>query len=846
MSAFVPSFNHQEIEVKWQKKWYENKVFAAKDFDEKKKFYGLVEFPYPSGHGMHVGHIRAYASLEVVSRKRRMEGYNVLFPIGFDAFGLPTENYAIQNKIHPRIVTDENIDLFLRQLKSTGFSFDYDRMVDTTDDEYYKWTQWIFLKLYEHGLVYKSKTYVNFCPDCKVVLSNEESQGGECDRCGTQVVQMEKDVWFLKITAYADKLLEGLDVLESSNRIRTEQEKWIGKSKGAFIQFSIKDSNEVLKVFTTRPDTIYGATFMVISPEHPLLETMHDRLKNHDEVHEYQEKAKMKSEFERTQLIKDKTGVLLQGIEAINPLTNKTIPVFISDYVMITYGTGAIMAVPGHDDRDYEFAKKYNLEIIEVIKGGDISQAAFTDTETGVLVNSGIIDGLSVEKAKEKIIRYLMDQNIGEETETYKMKDWAFNRQRYWGEPIPLVYCDDCGIVPIPYEELPVRLPMVEEFVPTETGESPLANISEYVNTVCPVCGKPARRETDTMPQWAGSSWYFLRYMDPLNKEELASMEKMKYWGQVDWYNGGMEHVTRHLIYSRFWNLFLHDIGVVPHGEPYKKRTAQGLILGPDGDKMSKSKGNVINPLDIIEEYGADTLRTYILFIGDYEMPTPWNENGVKGCRRFLDKVYRMFESVNDKNTYSDELETIIHKTIKGVGEDIENMKFNTAIAKLMTLSNEMSSINEVTKKDYETLLTLMNPIAPHLAEEMWERLGHSEGLVFEPWPSYNPEKLISDEVEIVLNINGKVRDKLTVPFNTSISELEVNALLSRKIYSLLLELQINKQVIERSSKYNLYYAKINKEYSWKEKKRKASMVRKITQLKKIIVVPNKIVNIVI
>ncbi|MBU0997863.1 MAG: leucine--tRNA ligase [Firmicutes bacterium] len=806
MSAFVPSFNHQEIEVKWQKKWYENKVFAAKDFDEKNKFYGLVEFPYPSGHGMHVGHIRAYASLEVVSRKRRMEGYNVLFPIGFDAFGLPTENYAIQNKIHPRIVTDENIDLFLRQLKSTGFSFDYDRMVDTTDDEYYKWTQWIFLKLYEHGLVYKSKTYVNFCPDCKVVLSNEESQGGECDRCGTQVVQMEKDVWFLKITAYADKLLEGLDVLESSNRIRTEQEKWIGKSKGAFIQFSIKDSNEVLKVFTTRPDTIYGATFMVISPEHPLLETMHNRLKNHDEVHEYQEKAKMKSEFERTQLIKDKTGVLLQGIEAINPLTNKTIPVFISDYVMITYGTGAIMAVPGHDDRDYEFAKKYNLEIIEVIKGGDISQAAFTDTETGVLVNSGIIDGLSVEKAKEKIIRYLMDQNIGEETETYKMKDWAFNRQRYWGEPIPLVYCDDCGIVPIPYEELPVRLPMVEEFVPTETGESPLANISEYVNTVCPVCGKPARRETDTMPQWAGSSWYFLRYMDPLNKEELASMEKMKYWGQVDWYNGGMEHVTRHLIYSRFWNLFLHDIGVVPHGEPYKKRTAQGLILGPDGDKMSKSKGNVINPLDIIEEYGADTLRTYILFIGDYEMPTPWNENGVKGCRRFLDKVYRMFESVNDKNTYSDELETIIHKTIKGVGEDIENMKFNTAIAKLMTLSNEMSSINEVTKKDYETLLTLMNPIAPHLAEEMWERLGHSEGLVFEPWPSYNPEKLISDEVEIVLNINGKVRDKLTVPFNSSKEYLEEVALKSERII----------QFIGNSP------------------------------IKKIIVVPNKIVNIVI
>ncbi len=806
MSAFVPSFNHQEIEPKWQKKWYESNVFAAIDFNQKKKFYGLVEFPYPSGHGMHVGHIRAYASLEVISRKRRMEGYNVLFPIGFDAFGLPTENYAIQNKIHPRKVTDDNIDLFLRQLKSAGFSFDYDRIVDTTDDEYYKWTQWIFLKMYESGLVYKSKTYVNFCPDCKVVLSNEESQGGECDRCGTQVVQMEKDVWFLKITAYADKLLAGLDVLESSNRIRTEQEKWIGKSKGAFIQFAIKDSDELLKVFTTRPDTIYGATFMVISPEHPLLEKMHDRLKNHDEIHEYQEKAKLKSEFERTQLVKDKTGVRLQGIEAINPLTHKTIPVFISDYVMITYGTGAIMAVPGHDERDYEFAKKYDLKIVEVIEGGDLSVAPFTDTETGILVNSDIINGLSVEKAKEKINRYLLEKGIGEETETFKMKDWAFNRQRYWGEPIPLVYCEDCGIVPVPYDELPVRLPMVEEFLPTDTGESPLANIKEYVNTVCPICGKPAKRETDTMPQWAGSSWYFLRYMDPHNSSRLASMDKMNYWGQVDWYNGGMEHVTRHLIYSRFWNLFLHDIGVVPHGEPYKKRTAQGLILGPDGDKMSKSKGNVINPLDIIEEYGADTLRTYILFIGDYEMPTPWNENGVKGCRRFLDKVYRMFESVTTENQYTKKIESVIHKTIKGVSEDVENMKFNTAIAKLMTLSNEMSSLEKVSKKDYETLLTLMNPIAPHLAEEMWERLGHTQGLVFEPWPDYDPQMLISDEVEIVLNINGKVRDKMTVPFDSSKEFLEKEALKSERI----------QQYIGNS------------------------------EIKKIIVVPNKIVNIVI
>jgi len=804
MSAFVPSFDHKVVESKWQKKWYDEKMFRAIDFSPKKTFYGLVEFPYPSGHGMHVGHIRAYSSLEVISRKRRMEGYNVMFPIGFDAFGLPTENYSIKNQIHPRTVTDENIKLYIGQLKSAGFSFDFDRQIDTTDEEYYRWTQWIFLKMYEHNLVYKSKTYVNFCPDCKVVLSNEESQGGVCDRCGTLVTQMEKDVWFLKITEYADKLLEGLDDLSSSSRIRTEQEKWIGRSEGAFIHFAIDQSNESLKVFTTRPDTIYGATFMVISPEHPLLVTLHDQIHNHEAIHEYQEKAKMKSEFERTQLVKDKTGVIIEGIEAINPLNNKRIPIFISDYVMITYGTGAIMAVPGHDERDYDFAKTFDLEIVEVISGGDLSQGAYTFTETGTLVNSGILNGLSVDEAKTKIIRYLEENHLGERTKTYKMKDWAFNRQRYWGEPIPIIYCDDCGTVPVPYKDLPVRLPMIEAFQPTDTGESPLSNIPEFVNTTCPICGKKAKRETDTMPQWAGSSWYFLRYLDPKNNETFCQKEKQAYWGQVDWYNGGMEHVTRHLIYSRFWNHFLYDINEVLFKEPYLKRTAQGLILGSDGEKMSKSKGNVINPLDIIDEYGADTLRTYMLFIGDYEMPTPWNENGVKGCRRFLDKMWRMFEKVNTDMTLTNSTEALIHKTIKGVSEDIENMKFNTSIAKLMTLSNELSGLDVVTKADYEVLIKLANPIAPHICEELWEMLGHQEGLVFESWPTYDETKMVEDVVEIVININGKVRDKISMPFNSSLSSLEKAAQATPKIQALIGDAVIKKVIVVPNKLVNI------------------------------------------
>ncbi|MDD4184533.1 MAG: leucine--tRNA ligase [Candidatus Izemoplasmatales bacterium] len=804
MSEFIPSFNHREIEPKWQKRWYDSQLFSGEDFGHKPKYYTLVEYPYPSGSGMHVGHFRAYMSLEVISRKRRMEGYNVLFPIGFDAFGLPTENYAIKNKIHPREITDKNIAEFMKELKAAGFSFDFSRIVDTTDPEYYKFTQWIFLKLYEHGLVYKSKTYVNFCPDCNVVLSNEESQGGVCDRCGSSVVQKEKDVWFLKITAYAEKLLEGLNDLESSQRIRVEQENWIGKSEGAYIFFPLKDTKDKIKVYTTRPDTIYGATFMVLAPEHELIKKHIKEIKNVQEIKNYQIEAKHKSEFERIQLQKDKTGVRVEGLQAINPLTGKTIPIFIADYVMITYGTGAIMAVPGHDDRDYEFAKKYGLDIVEVIAGGDLSEGAYTNTESGILVNSGIINGLDVARAKAKITNYLEENDLGEKAVQFKMKDWAFNRQRYWGEPIPLVYCRDCGIVPVPYEDLPVKLPMVKEFMPTETGESPLANIPEFVNCTCPKCNKPAKRETDTMPQWAGSSWYFLRYLDPHNPSAIAAKDKMEYWGKVDWYNGGMEHVTRHLIYSRFWNQFLYDIGEVLHREPYSKRTAQGLILGADGEKMSKSRGNVIDPMEIIESDGADTLRTYILFIGDYEMPTPWNENGVRGCRRFLDKIWRMFPKVSAITTISSKLESLVNKTIKGVGDDYENLKFNTAIAKMMTLANEFSQLDTISKQDYEILLKLLSPVASHLTEELWHMLGNESFLVEEKWPSYDPEKLMEDTIEIVININGKVRDKLVVPVDLPDSELLSRAKAQEKIKEWIGDKPIKKTIVVKNKLVNI------------------------------------------
>ncbi len=797
MSEFIPTFDEKQIEKKWQDIWYSGDYFAAKDFSDKEKYYALVEYPYPSGIGMHVGHIRAFLSMEVISRKRRMEGKNVLFPIGFDAFGLPTENYAIKTQIHPRIITDQNIATFKSQLKSAGFSFDFNRIVDTTDPDYYKWTQWIFLKMFEKGLAYRDIAYVNYCPSCKVILSNEESQGGKCDRCDSNVVQMEKTVWFLKITEYADKLLEGLNDLESNSRIRTEQEKWIGKSKGAYIQFPVADSNETLKVFTTRPDTIYGATFMVIAPEHPLLEQFQERIQNLDEVQAYQEQAKMKSEFERIELSKDKTGVKLIGLEAINPLTNTNIPIFISDYVMITYGTGAIMAVPAHDTRDYEFATKFGLEILEVIQGGDITKEAYTDIEGGVLVNSPIINGLQVKDAIDTMISYLEENNIGESATQFRMKDWAFNRQRYWGEPIPIIYCEKCGIVPVPYEDLPVRLPIIDKFMPSDTGESPLADIPEYVNCTCPKCGGPARRETDTMPQWAGSSWYFLRYVDPHNQEHFAAKDKLNYWDRIDWYNGGMEHVTRHLIYSRFWNQFLYDIGEVPYREPYKKRTAQGLILGEDGEKMSKSRGNVINPNDIIEEFGADTLRTYVLFISDYEMSTPWNESGVKGARRFLDKVWRLFPNVNkEKSGNTKSLEKILHQTIDGVESDLENLKFNTAIAKLMTLTNEMGKVDEITLSDYEILVRLLYPIAPHICEEIWNKLGHEELLVFVPYPKADPKKMVDDEVTVVISVNGKVKDKMEVDASLSNKELEDLAMSRDKIQSLVSGKEIVKVIV--------------------------------------------------
>ncbi len=795
-------YNHKIIEQKWQDHWYSNKRFKAVDFSEKPKYYSLVEFPYPSGQGMHVGHIRAYSSLEVISRKRRMEGFNVLFPIGFDAFGLPTENYAIQTGTHPRIVTDKNIKVFTNQLKKGGFSFDFDRTVDTTDEDYYKWTQWIFVQLFKKGLAYRDKTYINFCPSCKVVLSNEESQGGKCDRCDSKVVQKEKDVWFLKITDYAERLLTGLKELDTLPRIKIEQENWIGKSTGAHVDFKVKGTDESLKVYTTRPDTLYGSTFMVIAPEHGIIARQKTIITNLEEIQNYKENAKLKTEFERVELAKDKTGVLVKGLVAINPVNDKEIPIFVADYVMIGYGTGAIMAVPGHDTRDYEFAKKYNLDIIEVISGGDISVEAYTDSNEGTLVNSGILNGLSVADAKIKIIDFLEKKNIGKKAINYKMKDWAFNRQRYWGEPIPIIHCEKCGMVSVPEEDLPVLLPKVEKFEPSDEGESPLSLIADFVNTTCPKCGGLAKRETDTMPQWAGSSWYFLRYIDPRNTNVLADFDKLKYWMGVDWYNGGMEHVTRHVIYSRFWHLFLYDIGAVPTEEPYKKRTAQGFILGPDGNKMSKSKGNIVNPLEIIEEYGADTLRVYTLFIGDYEQSTPWNDNGVKGARRFLEKLARLEDKISGKK--NDNYQSILHKTIKYVSEDIENVKFNTAIAKLMTLVNELSKQTHIYKEDFETVLKIVNPFAPHICEELWQRIGHSEDMVNAPWPIHDEAKMIESIVQMVVSINGKVRDKLKLPLDTPKEEVIEHAKSTDKIKALLAGKEIRKVIVVPNKLVNI------------------------------------------
>ena len=773
-------YDYKSVEPKWQKYWDEHNTFKASDDYSKKKFYGLVEFPYPSGHGMHVGHIKAYSGLEVVSRKRRMEGYNVLFPIGFDAYGLPTENTAIKENIHPRIVTDRNIEKFTNQLKTVGFSFDWSRVIDTTEERYYKWTQWIFLKMFEKGLVFRDKTAVNYCPSCKVVLSNEDSQGGKCDVCHSDIIQKTKEVWYLRITEYADKLLEGLETVDYLPNVKLQQQNWIGKSTGAFVNFKIKEQDEKLRIYTTRPDTLYGVTFMVIAPEHPIIQKYRDSIANIQALDDYKAECAKKSEFERTQLVKDKTGVKIEGLTAVNPITGKEIPIYISDYVMMGYGTGAIMAVPAHDTRDYDFAKKFGIDIIEVIKGGDISKEAYTGD--GEMVNSGELNGISNKKeAIAKMLEYLEANGIGEKGVQYKMKDWAFNRQRYWGEPIPIVHCDNCGMVAVPYEELPLRLPPVENFEPGTDGESPLAKIDSFVKCKCPKCGKDARRETDTMPQWAGSSWYFLRYCDPNNDKEFASQEALKYWMPVDWYNGGMEHVTRHMIYSRFWHKFLYDLDLVPTPEPYAKRTAQGLILGPDGEKMSKSRGNVIDPNDVVEEYGADVLRLYVLFMGDYEKAAPWSESSIKGCKRFVDRVWGLQDMLCDGSEYSDKLRSNFHKTIKKVSEDIEAMKFNTAIAALMTLINDIYAAGSINKAELGAFCTLLYPFAPHISEEMYNA-AFGTVLSEQSWVNYDPALCVDDTVEIVVQVNGKLKAKLNIAVDADKDSVIAQALADEKV----------------------------------------------------------------
>ena len=777
-------YDFKAIEPKWQKKWEESKAFKAEDFSDKPKFYAMVEFPYPSGAGMHVGHIKAYSGLEVVSRKRRMEGYNVMFPIGFDAFGLPTENYAIKTNTHPRVVTDRNFARFTEQLKRVGFSFDWSRVIDTTDEDYYKWTQWIFLKMFDSGLVFRDTALVNYCPSCKVVLSNEDSQGGHCDICHSEVVQKSKDVWYLRITEYADKLLEGLGDVDYLPNIKLQQENWIGKSTGAFVEFSVKDIPEKIKVYTTRPDTLFGVTFMVMAPEHPMLDKYADRIKNFDDVKAYREVCAKKTEFERTQLVKDKTGVRLEGFSAVNPVDGREIPVFISDYVMMGYGTGAIMAVPAHDQRDYDFAKKFGADIIEVIKGGNIEEGAYTGD--GEMVNSGFLNGYTNKKdAIRRMIDELEKMGVGKGGVQYKMKDWAFNRQRYWGEPIPIVHCPKCGMVGVPYDQLPLKLPDMENFEPGVGGESPLAKLDSFVNCKCPKCGGPAKRETDTMPQWAGSSWYFLRYIDPHNSERFADKEKMKYWLPVDWYNGGMEHVTRHMIYSRFWHHFLYDIGEVPCPEPYAKRTAQGLILGPDGDKMSKSKGNVIDPLDVVDKYGADVLRVYVLFMGDYEKAAPWSESSVKGCKRFLERTAGLTDIARGTGV-TPELEASFHKTVKKVTQDIEEMKFNTGIAALMTLINEIYDHGSLTVDELKTFVSLLCPYAPHLCEEIWEQCGGEGMLSTGKWPDYDEAKTVDDTVEIAVQICGKLRSTVTVSREATRDEAINAARADEKIAALL------------------------------------------------------------
>ncbi len=804
----MKKYDPSAIEKKWQAVWEENNTFAASNRSDKPKFYALVEFPYPSGQGLHVGHPRSYTALDVVARKRRLQGYNVLYPMGWDAFGLPTENYAIKNHIHPEIVTKNNIARFKAQLQSLGLSFDWTREVNTTDPSYYKWTQWIFLKLFERGLAYKKEMAVNWCTSCKCVLANEEVVGGVCERCGGEVVHKVKSQWMLKITEYAQRLIDDLDLVDYPERVRSQQIHWIGRSTGAQVRFATTAGEDV-EIYTTRPDTLFGATYMVMSPEHPLLKTWAGRLANLEEVQAYQAAAARKSDFERTEIAKDKTGVMLEGVRAINPVNGKEIPIYISDYVLVSYGTGAIMAVPGHDTRDWEFAKKFGLPIVEVVKGGDVEKEAFTDCETGVMVNSGFLDGLSVDDAKKKIVEWLAEKGIGETKVNYKLRDWVFARQRYWGEPIPIVHCDKCGFVPVPESELPITLPRVDSYEPLDNGESPLAAATDWVNTTCPHCGGPAKRETDTMPQWAGSSWYFLRYCDPHNDQALASKEALEYWLPVDWYNGGMEHTTLHLLYSRFWHKFLYDIGVVPTPEPYAKRTSHGMILGENGEKMSKSRGNVVNPDDIVKEYGADTLRVYEMFIGDFEKAAPWSSASIRGSRRFLERVWALQDAVVPGEGIRPALEIPFNKTIRKVGEDIEALKYNTAIAAMMALLNDLSAAGGVTREEYRILLILLNPFAPHMTEELWETMGYGGQISGAQWPSYDPDKCREDTVEIAVQLNGKLRSRVVIPADADAATALAAAKADEKLAQALEGMAIVKELYVPGKLVNIVVKKV-------------------------------------
>ena len=797
-------YSPKDIEQKWQDIWDETGAFHASDDYTKPKYYALVEFPYPSGQGLHVGHPRPYTALDIIARKRRLQGYNVLYPMGWDAFGLPTENYAIKNKIHPKIVTANNVARFKGQLKSLGYSFDWSREINTTDPSYYKWTQWIFLKLYEKGLAYKSEMPINWCTSCKVGLANEEVVNGVCERCGSPVVRKVKSQWMLKITEYADRLIKDLDLVDYIEKVKVSQKNWIGRSEGAEVDFRLTGKDDVLRVYTTRPDTLFGATYMVISPEHPLIDKYKDELKNWDAVTEYREAAARKSDFERTELAKDKTGVCLDGITAVNPVTKKEIPIWISDYVLMSYGTGAIMAVPAHDERDWAFAKKFGLPIIEVVQGGNVEEAAFTDTETGILVNSDFLNGLEVKEAKQKITDWLTEQGIGHRKVNFKLRDWVFSRQRYWGEPIPIVHCEKCGFVPLPESELPLVLPEVESYMPTDNGESPLAAMKDWVKTTCPKCGGPAMRETDTMPQWAGSSWYFLRYTDPHNDREFASKEALDYWLPVDWYNGGMEHTTLHLLYSRFWHKFLYDQGLVPTPEPYQKRTSHGMILGENGEKMSKSRGNVVNPDDIVKEFGADTLRTYEMFIGAFDLSPSWPNEGVRGCRRFLDRVWKLQDMLTQEDGYSKGLETRVHQTIKKVSQDYESLKFNTAIAAMMALVNDFYKAGRVTRGEYRTLLILLNPVAPHITEELFELAGFEGRIFTSSWPEWEEAKTVEKTVEIAVQIGGKVKATLMVGLDDEQSAIREKVMTIPAIANALAGRNIIKEIYVKGRIYNI------------------------------------------